>query len=167
MTVVIDVRDLVAQPGSSRTVRVGEAIPGLATQLAVVPEDRPVDAELLLESVVDGVLVTGPLAGVMAFTCARCLKPFRRSFSLEVRELFAVGARPGDDQYPLQEGYIDLEPMIRDVVVLAMPFAPLCRPDCRGLCPRCGGDRNLGECTCPPEIDARWAPLMDLKLDEG
>ena len=168
MTVVIDVRDLMGQPGSSRSVRVDEAIPGLATQLASVPEDRAVGADLLLESVVDGVLVTGPVAGVMRLSCARCLKTFDQAFDLEVQELFTPEARPEDDEYPLgAEGSIDLEPMIREAVVLAMPFAPLCRPGCRGLCSRCGGDRNLGECSCPPEVDPRWAPLLDLKLDES
>jgi uncharacterized protein len=161
------VRDLVAQPGSSRFVRVDEVVPGMATQLAAVPDDRPIDADLLLEGVVDGVLVTGPVSGVMRLSCARCLKAFDRPFTLEVQEMFASGAERPDDQYPLgAEGSLDLEPMIRDAVILAMPFAPLCRPDCRGLCARCGGDRNLGECTCPPKVDPRWAPLIDLKLDE-
>ena len=167
MTVLIDVRDLVGQPGSSRTVRVEEAIGGLATQLATVPEERPVGADLLLESVVDGVLVTGPVSGTMTLSCARCLKSFERAFTLEVQELFASDVIGGEEGYPLGgEGRLDLEPMIRDAVVLAMPFAPLCRPDCLGLCPRCGGDRNLGECACPPEVDPRWAPLLDLHLDQ-
>jgi len=167
MTVVVDVRDLLAQPGSSRSVRLDEAISGLATQLASVPDDRPIGADLLLESLVEGVLVTGPVTGVMRLSCARCLKSFDQGFSLDVQELFAPGAAALEDQYPLgEEGSLDLEPMIRDAVVLAMPFAPLCRPNCLGLCARCGGDRNLGECTCPPEVDARWAPLLNLKLDE-
>jgi uncharacterized protein len=168
MTMLIDVRDLMGQPGSSRSVRVEEAVAGMATQLASVPDDRPIGADLLLESVVEGVLVTGPVSGVMALSCARCLKSFEQPFALEVQELFAPDATPGDDQYPLgDEGRLDLEPMIRDVVILAMPFAPLCRPDCRGLCASCGGDRNLGQCTCPPEVDARWAPLLNLKLGEN
>ena len=83
-----------------------------------------------------------------------------------MQELFAAGAEPDGDEYPLVEGQVDLEPLIRDVVVLAMPFAPLCRPECRGLCARCGGDLNLGACTCPPEADPRWAPLADLELDD-
>jgi uncharacterized protein len=166
MTTVIDVRDLMASPGASRAVRLDEAIGGLATQLAAVPEDRPIGADLLLESLVDGIVVSGPVRGVMRLSCARCLKPFDQGFELQVEELYADGAEPQDDEYPVIEGRMDLEPMIRDVVVLAMPFAPLCRPDCRGLCSRCGGDLNLGECTCPPDVDARWAPLSDLQLDD-
>jgi uncharacterized protein len=164
MSVVIDVRDLTHQPGASRRVRVTESIDGLGTELASVPQDRQIDAELLLESLVDGVLVTGPVSGTMRLTCARCLKPFDQNFRLDVQELFAAGAGTEDDEYPLDDDAIDVEPMIRDAVVPSMPFAPLCRPDCLGLCERCGGDRNLGECTCGPDVDDRWAPLASLDL---
>jgi uncharacterized protein len=49
--------------------------------------------------------------------------------------------------------------MVRDAVLLDVPFAPLCRPECLGLCERCGGDRNLGECSCVETVDPRWADL--------
>lgn len=166
MTVPVDVRDLLGQPGTSRTVHVREPISGLVTEVASVPEDRPVAADLLLESVVEGVLVSGPLQGTMALVCARCLAPIESPFNIDVQELFRPGAAPDDDEYPVADGVADLEPMIRDAVLLAMPFAPLCRPDCLGLCDRCGGDRNAGECQCPPETDSRWSVLVDLDLKE-
>lgn len=165
MSLELDVRDLIAQPGASRTVRVSESIQDLGTGLATVPEDHRIDAELLLESVVEGVLVSGPVTGDMVMACARCLKSFLADFRLDVRELFAPGAVAGEDEYPVEEGSIDIEPMIRDAVLLSMPFAPLCRPDCLGLCERCGGDRNLGECVCRPEVDSRWAPLVGIDLE--
>jgi uncharacterized protein len=165
MSVIVDVRDLVRQPGSSRPLQVSEPIEGLAAGLAMVPQDRPVDAALLMESVVEGILVTGPLSGVMTLECARCLKRFDHEFQVRVQEMFAEGVSPEDDEYPLAEGHVDLEPMMRDAILLSAPYAPLCRPDCQGLCPRCGGDRNLGECTCGPAVDLRWAPLMELNLD--
>jgi uncharacterized protein len=165
MTAVIDVRDLIGHPGTSRRIRVSEPIPGLGTHLSEVPADRPVGADLLLESVVEGILVSGPLRGVMVLTCARCVKPFDDAFHLDVQELYVPEAQPDDDEYPLVEGSVDLEPMIRDAVLLSMPFAPLCRPDCQGLCERCGGDRNLGECTCQPVADPRWAPLKELEIE--
>jgi uncharacterized protein len=146
VSVAVDVRDLIGHPGSSRAVRVAEPVPGLETTMARIPEERSVDAALLLESVVEGILASGPLESVMALVCSRCLEPFERSLRVEVSELFVRGARPDDDEYPLLEGEIDIEPMIRDAVLTEMPFAPLCRPDCLGLCPRCGGDRNLREC---------------------
>jgi uncharacterized protein len=162
-----DVRDLLAEPGSSRSLTLEETFEGLSTELASVPEEHPVRMDVLLESVIEGIEVSGPLTGRIAYRCARCLKPFDRYFRLEVHEFFAPGATEGDDLYPITgEGSIDLEPMVRDAVVLSMPFSPLCRPDCLGLCPRCGGDRNLGECSCGPEIDPRWAPLERLHLPD-
>jgi uncharacterized protein len=159
----VDVRDLLGKPGSSRRVKVAEPVDGLATELAEVP--APVRVDVLLESVVEGILVSGPVSGRMTFRCARCIKAFDRGFRVEVTELYAPGAAPQDDEYPLGEGSIDLEPMVRDAVVLSMPFSPLCKDDCLGLCERCGGDRNLDECHCPPPVDPRWAALEGLELD--
>lgn len=167
MSVAVDVRDLLGQPGASREVRLDEPIEGLVTELARVPADREVHADLLLESVVEGILVSGEVRGEMLVSCARCLRPVEAPFELRVQELFAPGAADAEDGYPLGEGSVDLEPMIRDAVVLAMPFAPLCRPDCLGLCTRCGGDLAAGECACAPEPDERWAPLRDLTWPDG
>jgi uncharacterized protein len=164
--VLVDVRDLLVDRGAARKVTLEERFDGLGTELARVPGEVPVRMEVVLEPVSEGVAVSGPLSGKIAYSCARCLKPFDRDFRFEVRELFAPEAAEDDDQYPIHEGHIDLEPMVRDTVVLAMPFSPLCRPDCLGLCERCGGDRNLGECTCGPEADPRWTILDQLQLDE-
>jgi uncharacterized protein len=162
----IDVRDLLEAPGASRRVTLEETFEDMATELARVLSEDPVRIEVLMESVVEGIVVSGPLSGRIAFRCARCLKDFSRQFRYEVQELFASGAAAGDDEYPIAEGHIDLEPMVRDAVVLAMPFSPLCREDCLGLCERCGGDRNLGECQCGPEVDPRWAALGELRLED-
>lgn len=166
MTTTLDVRDLLEHPGSSRKVHVAKEFEDLGTELVRVPADAPVRLDILLESVVEGILVSGPVSGRMTMSCARCLRPFTQEFEFDVTELYAPGAKIEDDEYPLAEdGAIDLEPLVRDTVLLAMPFSPLCRPDCKGLCERCGGDRNLGECSCPPPTDARWAGLSDLNLD--
>jgi uncharacterized protein len=164
--VFLDVRDLLVDPGAARRVTLEERFEELGTELARVPGEQPVRMDVLLESVVEGIEVSGPLSGRVAYRCARCLKAFDRDFRLEVRELFAAEAADDDDEYPIIEGHIDLEPMVRDTVVLSMPFSPLCREDCRGLCERCGGDRNLGECTCGPEVDPRWTILDELKLED-
>jgi uncharacterized protein len=164
----IDVRDLVGHPGQSREVRLDEPVEGLTTVLAAVPEGTPVEADLLLESVVEGILVSGPLRGSMSLSCARCLKTFERPFDVTVHEMFIPGRADEGDEYPLADdgGAIDIEPMVRDAVVLSMPFSPLCRPDCPGLCERCGGDRNLQECTCgPAPADPRWEALGDIRFD--
>lgn len=158
----IDVRDLLEHPGSSRTVPVDEAVRGLHTEMADVPEDERLRGELLLESVVEGILVSGNVAGRFTMRCARCLKEFRRDFDLSMEELFVRDAGPEDDYEIDRDLTLDPEPMIRDAVVLEMPFSPLCRPECLGLCPVCGGDRNLGECPGHETVDPRWAPLEGL-----
>ena len=163
---LLDVRDLLAQPGASKRIARDELVQGMRTELASVSDERPVRVELLLESVVEGILATGRVRGEMSFRCARCLKDFTNGFDLEVRELFAHEPDEEHDEYPIVEEGIDLEPMVRDAVVLSMPFSPLCREDCLGLCERCGGDRNLGECACAPEIDPRWAVLDRLQIEE-
>jgi uncharacterized protein len=164
----IDVRDLVGHSGQSREVRLDEPVEGLTTVLAAVPEGTPVEADLLLESVVEGILVSGPLRGSMRLSCARCLKTFERPFDVAVHEMFIPGRADDGDEYPLADDgvAIDIEPMVRDALVLSMPFSPLCRPDCQGLCERCGGDRNLQECTCgPAPADPRWEALGNIRFD--
>jgi uncharacterized protein len=162
----VDVRDLLEEPGASRRVSLQETFEDMGTELARVPASDPVRIDVLLESVVEGILVSGPLSGRVAYRCARCLKDFSGDFRHEVRELFAADDGGDDDRYPVAEGRIDLEPMVRDAVVLSLPFSPLCRQDCLGLCPRCGRDRNLDECACGPETDPRWADLDQLRLDD-
>jgi len=161
----IDVRELAEHPGSSKRVHLREAVPGLALQLAEVPPDAPIEGELLLENVVEGIFVSGEVEGRMVLQCARCLSSFDRDFSVEVGDLFSTEADPVDeDIYPIEDaGSLDPEPMVRDAVLLSMPFSPLCRPDCKGLCERCGRDRNLGECSCgDAPADPRWAGLEQL-----
>jgi uncharacterized protein len=154
----VDVGDLVGNPGTSRPMQTRGTVEDLATEVAA-PRDE-ILADLLLESVVEGILVSGTLAGSFSLSCARCLDGFERPFSIEVHELFAERPDRDGDDYPLApEGTLDLAPMVLDAVGTAMPFAPLCRPSCGGLCETCGGNRNLGECPGHEEIDPRWAGL--------
>ena len=164
----VDVRELLAHPGASRDHRLEEPVAGLRLELAGMPEGAAVRGDLLLESVVEGVLVSGPLRGPLTLTCARCLVEFAGEFDVAVQELYvAPGREAGPDDYTISpEHTIDLEPLVRDNVVPALPFSPLHSPDCLGLCDRCGGNRNLGECTCTDEVvDDRWAPLDALFAD--
>jgi uncharacterized protein len=158
----IDVRDLLGHPGASKKVRVDGVVEDLGTELAALKAEEPVAGELLLESVVEGVLVSGRLRGTLALRCARCLKEFEQPVEVEVSELFALAAEPEDeDVYELDpEGWLDPEQLIRDALGLELPFSPLHSPDCRGICSVCGGDRNLGECPGDhDEIDPRWSGL--------
>ena len=162
----IDVRDLLGAPGSSREVVVSGELEELGTEVATLAPGSAVRGELLLESVVEGILVSGRLTAIVACRCARCLREFEEPLALDVSELFVPEPDPEGDEYAMDpEGSIALEQMMRDAVGLELPFSPLCTPGCLGLCERCGGDRNLGECSCEPEPDHRWAPLERLLQD--
>ena len=163
----IDVRELVGRPGASKVELLSGTVDDLATELAMLSEDTPVTVELVLESLIEGIVASGTLEGSLSLRCARCLKEFQRGFSVGVSELFVPFPHEDSDEYPLDpEGYLDPDQMIRDAVGVELPFAPVCRPDCLGLCGRCGGDLNIGGCTCTDaEIDPRWEGL-DALLDE-
>lgn len=165
----MDVRELLGHPGAQRTLEIQGTLEDLVTEVASVAQDRPVSGSLLLESVIEGILVTGRLTGVLLLECVRCLTDFQQPFDLAVQEMFVPGAGPQDDEYPLDvSGLIEPEQMFRDTIGLEMPFAPLCKPDCLGLCPVCGGDRNLGECPGGHEnVDPRWQGLEALMRIEG
>jgi DUF177 domain-containing protein len=164
----IDVTDLMGRPGASRIHALHGTLEGLGTEVAVVPEDAPIEGDLLLESVVEGVLVTGRLSGTRHLVCARCLKEFDEPFAVSLAEMFIPEPEEEGDEYPMDPaGFLDPEQMVRDAVGVELPFSPLCKPDCLGLCPVCGGDRNLGqdEGGCEGEHavpDPRWAELETL-----
>ena len=163
----IDVRDLVGRPGVWRSEQVSGTIDDLATELAGLPADTPVTADLILESLDEGILASGRLQGVLSMRCARCLKDFAAPLEVQVSEMFVATPDPEGDEYALEpEGLVAPEQMVRDTVGVELPFSPLHSPDCLGLCPVCGGDRNLGECPGDhPQTDTRWAGL-DAVLDQ-
>jgi len=159
----IDVRDLVGHPGASKEQVVHGTLDGLGTELASVPDDAPIVGQLLLESVVEGILVSGRLFGTLSLRCARCLAEFGRPLALDVHEMFVDRPDEDGDDYPLgPEGSLDPGQMVRDVIGVELPFSPLCRPDCKGLCPICGGNRNLDECPGHEDVDPRFAALSEL-----
>jgi uncharacterized protein len=167
---LIDTRELGRRPGSSRTVR--RAVPALEglglVDVIAVPVGTDVDVEVLLESVVEGVLVSGTASAPTAGTCSRCLDPISGQVEVELTELFAypfstTEETTDEDEVPrLVDDRIDLEPVVRDAVVLTLPQVPLCSPDCPGLCPECGGKwAELGPDHGHEKIDPRWAALNE------
>jgi len=118
--------------------------------------------------VIEGVFVAGSITGTWRLRCARCLTEETRPFTVEIGELVtpvATDPDKADDDYVLVDEQIDIDQIVRDAIGVEMPFAPLCRPDCRGLCPTCGGNRNLGECPGHDAIDPRFAVLSELLID--
>jgi uncharacterized protein len=160
----VSVVELIGHPGAHRRLSITPSIEGVGTDLAALRSD-PLGAELTLESVVEGVLVTGPVKGRVSCHCARCLREFGTPIEVVLCELFATpGHLQDEDVYRVAGEEIDLEPMLRDELTLALPLNPLCASDCKGLCARCGSDLNEGACDCTEEtIDPRWAALDALR----
>jgi uncharacterized protein len=137
------------------------AIEGLDCSGSAVPDGAPVAADVVLESVLGGVAVTGTVRAPWAGVCRRCLAPATGEVRVTVREVYTNDGDDGDT-YALVGDDVDLEPMVHDAVLLELPQAPLCRADCAGLCPTCGADRNVGPCRCTPPVDPRWRALDSL-----
>lgn len=136
----------------------------MGIELIAVPEGSPVHLHLRAESVVEGVLVTGTADVQLRAECARCLREFEYSDTFNVQELFFYQGREADeDASYVVEDAIDLEGLLRDAVVLELPFTPLCRVDCLGLCPECGFNLNDDPDHSHDEpTDPRWAALAGL-----
>ena len=141
----------------------------LGTELVGVPTGAELQLDLRMESVLEGVLVSGQVRGPLAGQCVRCLEDLEADLEVHLQELFVYPGRTEQDDDELREiegDLIDFEPALRDAVVLALPFQPVCRADCPGLCPQCGqpltsdpGHRHDGQ-------DARWEALRGL-VNEG
>ena len=166
---VIDTRELGRRPGSMQSLSRSFPAPGdLTVDVVGVPKGSPVDLDLRLESVMEGVLVSATAQAEVLGECVRCLDPITMSVEVTLQELYAYPGRErdvadDDAELPALEGHlIDLEPVLRDAVVLALPLRPLCRDDCPGLCAECGArladDPQHGH----EAVDPRWAALQGL-----
>ena len=169
---LLRVADLIDRPGASR--RVDVALPAAADldlDLARLIGDIRLDG--VVESVVDGLLVRGVVSADLAMACARCLTELSEHVAVDVVELFTdpASAEAADDVdagYEIGDGTIDLDTLLRDALVPAVPYRPLCSDDCKGLCAQCGANRNDTDCNCVDiSTDARWAALESLRLSDG
>jgi uncharacterized protein len=145
----------------------------LGTDLIALPEGSPLRVALRLESVMEGIYVTGALHGRAAGLCGRCLIDIEQDVDVDLQELYAFpGKRPegdedDDDLRELEGDLLDLEPALRDTVVPALPFQPVCRDDCPGLCSECGARLADDPGHHHDVVDPRWSALQGLALDEG
>ncbi|CDP47609.1 YceD family protein [Propionibacterium freudenreichii] len=168
-SLVIDTQQLARQAGAVMEVHDTVAAPAdLGIEMIRVPEGAGIDLDLRLEAVVEGVLVTGTVEAPLEGECARCLTDLHDHGSYRVFELFNYEGRSAEpDDLFLDGELLDLDPVLRDAIVLDLPFTPLCRPDCKGLCPQCGA--NLNE---HPDhhheapLDSRWSALKALTEPE-
>ena len=143
----------------------------LGIEVLQVPEESPVELDLRLEAVMEGVLVTGTAHASLTGECARCLEPLTDEITVDLQELYVYEdhALPGEDDEvsTLQDDLVDLEPLLRDAVVLALPFQPLCMDDCPGLCPDCGARlADDPDHAHDAAVDPRWSALAELPIIE-
>ncbi|MFT2018976.1 YceD family protein [Streptomyces sp. 796.1] len=174
---VFDTRELGRSPGAlKRLSRSVEAPSDLGVEMIGVRKGATVELDLRLEAVMEGVLVTGTARAPLTGECVRCLEPLGRELEAEFQEMYSYPdaddrSRPADtgddaeeeDTLSLEDDLFDLEPVLRDAVVLALPLQPVCQEDCPGLCPDCGArladdpDHHHEQA-----VDIRWAALQGL-----
>ncbi|MEU3555060.1 YceD family protein [Streptomyces fragilis] len=176
---VFDTHELGRRPGAlrrlTRTVEAPRDL-GIADVIGV-PEGRPLELELRMESVLEGVLVTGTARAKAEGECVRCLEPLERQLVADFQEMFSYpdaddrgrpkadagdDAEDDEDTLYLEDGMFDLEPVLRDAVVLALPMQPVCQEDCPGLCPECGVRLADDPDHHHDAVDIRWAALQGL-----
>jgi len=145
-----------------------------------VPVGAPVELELRLESVMEGVLVTGTARATAEGECVRCLEPLELTLDADFQEMFSYpeaddrgrpkaepaddteGSAEDEDRLFIEDGLFDLEPVLRDAVVLALPMQPVCQDDCPGLCSECGARLADDPDHHHDAVDIRWAALQGL-----
>ncbi|MCU1368363.1 MAG: hypothetical protein JWN39_4002 [Ilumatobacteraceae bacterium] len=163
---LVNAAELMRRPGSERDIdlHIGTEALGL-TDTRFRPDDQ-VQIRLHLESLNDGIVVVGTIDVPWHGSCRRCLKPLDEDARSEVDELYQVVVT-NPDAFEIVGDQLDLSPMVRELSLLDAPEAPLCRPDCQGLCPVCGIDLNEATCTCEaPALPSVWDVLDQLKVGE-
>jgi uncharacterized protein len=160
----VNVRDLRGRPGEMRESQQSIVVPEqLGESLVSVRAGSVLALDLRLESVHDGVLATAELSGTAAGVCGRCLSDIELPIEVEFQELFAYDSGEAFE-YVVHEDHVDLEPLIRDAVVLSLPFQPVCRPDCPGLDPETGQRlADHPELAANENRDPRWAALAEFE----
>lgn len=181
--VLIGVTRILRQPGTRHPLTRDVYLDGLVVGDAEVPPTTPVTADLVLEAIGDAVTASGTVRTTAQCSCRRCCDPFEMVVAAEVQEIFEPRPVEGET-YPLDGESIDLAPLVRDAVLLALPLAPLCRDDCPGPAPQTfptggavedaeppggpGPDAAADDATTAeedPPGDPRWAALRDLRLE--
>ncbi|WP_407345675.1 YceD family protein [Pengzhenrongella phosphoraccumulans] len=170
---VLDTHELGRRAGSMRQLQLTVPAPeDLGTDMIGIPAGSELELELRLESVMEGVLVTGSIRGRAVGECVRCLDEVVDDVDVPLTELYAYSERAriaeaeGDDLEGVREldgDLIDFEPALRDAVVPALPFRPLCRRDCPGLCSECGAHLAEDPDHSHEILDPRWAALNRLQ----
>jgi uncharacterized protein len=164
----VGVAELRRRLGERKPFRTRVALDDLAISTAEVPPDREIDVDLILESIAAGLVAEGTIVAPWVGDCRRCLEPVEGEVETHVKEIFERTPTEGET-YPLGQDTVDLEPMVRDAVLLALPLAPLCRPDCAGPAPDAfptGPESDTDEAAARLRAE-RWSALDELHFDEA
>ncbi|GHF12224.1 MULTISPECIES: YceD family protein [Streptomyces] len=175
---MFDTRELGRRPGALK--RLSRSVPApkdLGIEVIGVAEGATVELDLRLESVMEGVLVTGTARAPLTGECVRCLEPLEQELEVDFQELYsypdldergrlaATDDEDEDDEEDtlfLEDDLLGLEPVLRDAVVLALPLQPVCQDDCPGLCSECGARLADDPDHHHETVDIRWAALQGL-----
>lgn len=156
---VVPVSDLISVPGSRREIDIDAPISWGFELADVGPE---LHAGLTMENASDVLVVRGPVRTTLGLTCHRCLTEWEEELVVEVTEAFDLAGEDEDeDVYRIDGDVADLEPMLRDTVLLEVPLRPLCDEECLGLCATCGADLNTG--SCPGHVEESSSPFAVLR----
>lgn len=171
---VVFIAELQRHPGSRRDEHIEVELDGLEVSSATVADDATIVVDLVIESLSSSIVTDGTISAPWTGACRRCLGPAEGIAVSEVREVFEGRPTEGET-YPLAGDHIDLEPMVRDAVLLSLPLAPLCSAGCQGPAPErvavvvaAGRDEEDPASERPasgPPADPRWAALDDLSFD--
>ncbi len=130
-------------------------------------DDADVVARLVLEAILDGALTaTGTITAPWTGECRRCLREVTGTLVVDVQEVFSPRVDDEADTYPLAGDHVELEPMVRDAVLLGLPLAPLCEEGCAGPDPAAHPATVAPDEDEEPPADPRWAALRELHLEE-
>lgn len=165
----VSVRDLARRPGTQRALVQEVAVPEVfGSEVIGVPEGAPLELDLSLESVSEGIWVSGTASATAVGECGRCLDEVRLDVAAPVQGLFRYpdvewdGDGDQEDVHDFDGDSLDLEGVVRDAVVMELPFTPLCGPDCPGLCAECGARLADEPGHVHDRVDPRWAALESL-----
>jgi len=161
---LVNATELLRDPGTRKHVADVAVASEIGAEHAAIAGDIGVAIDL--ESTLDDIAVTGSIEVPWQGHCRRCLKPMTETIVVDVDERYADAPSPDDDAFPIERGQLDLRPMVREEVLLAVDELRLCRPDCPGLCPVCGRDVSIEPCDCDASlVDERWSVLDQLRDD--
>jgi uncharacterized protein len=156
--------ELLRQPGATRRIEVHIPAHALGVEHRTLAGD--VDVVIGLEALTDGIVVEGTASAGWSSVCRRCLTEQSDVAIVELDELYQIEVTD-PDAFAIENGRLDLVPMVREMLLLELDAERLCGLDCVGLCSHCGADRNEASCGCETDVaDERWAVLDDLVIDD-